>query len=344
MNNPKFEYLNAAITEQLRQQPFSGVIHINQGGNPLFSHAYGLANRSDLLPNRLNTRFGIASGGKIFTATAIAQLVDQGKLTFDQSLSDFLDGALPEIDPKVTLKHLLSHTSGIPDYFDETKDDDYEALWHSVPVYNMRSPQDFYPLIVGLPMQFSPGEKFSYNNMGFILLGKVIEKTSAMRFQDYVEEKIFGPAWMRSSGYFFSNHLPENCALGYIEYKNGSWHNNLFSIPIVGHGDGGVYTTAADMGRFWKAFFENRFFSKTILEEMLKPHAWPGSEDNISCGLGIWNDQVNDNRFYYLTGEDPGVDFYSACYPELNLQVTILGNSNGPAWPLSKVIRNQFFS
>src|SRR5665648_478302 len=126
MSIPNFENINAAIAEQQRQQPFSGVIHISLDGTPVFSHAYGLANRSDLLPNRLNTRFGIASGGKIFTATAIAQLVDQGKLNFDQSISDFLDGALPNIDPKVTLRQLLSHTSGIPDYFDEAVDGDYD--------------------------------------------------------------------------------------------------------------------------------------------------------------------------------------------------------------------------
>ena len=214
MSDQVLKNLEAAIAEQLRQQPFSGVIHISREGTPVFSHAYGLANRSDLLPNRLNTRFGIASGGKIFTATAIAQLADRGILSFDQSIHDFLDGALPNIDPKVTLRQLLSHTSGIPDYFDEANDDDYETIWQSKPVYRMRAPADFYPFIEGLPMQFPPGEKFSYNNMGFILLGRVIEKAGGMRFQDYIEEKVFGPAWMRSSGYFFSNHLPENCAHG----------------------------------------------------------------------------------------------------------------------------------
>ena len=193
-------------------------------------------------------------------------------------------------------------------------------------------------------MQFSPGEKFSYNNMGFILLGRVIEKVSGMRFQDYIEEKVFGPAWMRSSGYFFSDHLPENCALGYIEDSNEDWHNNLFSIPIVGHGDGGVYTTAADMGRFWKAFFDSRFFSQAILEEMLKSHAKPGGENNISYGLGIWIHEAAAIRYYYLTDEDPGINFYSACYPDINLQIMILGNSNGPAWPMIKIIRNEIFS
>jgi CubicO group peptidase (beta-lactamase class C family) len=343
-NVPNFECLAAVITEQQLKLPFSGVIHISQAGKSIFSHAYGLANRSDLLPNRLNTRFGIASGGKIFTATAIAQLIDQGKLDFDHPICDFLDGALPQIDTRVTLRHLLSHTSGIPDYFDENLENNYETTWQSVPVYRMSSPADFYPFIKDAAMQFSPGEKFSYNNMGFVLLGSVIEKISGKRFQENIEQKVFGPAWMRSSGYFYSDHLPENCASGYIEEKDGQWHDNRFSIPFVGHGDGGVYTTAADMGRFWKALFDKRFFSEAILEEMLKPHATVGTEGITNYGLGIWMNDITPFHCFYLTGEDPGINFYSAVYPQTDLQITILGNSNGPTRPMHKIIRDEIFA
>ncbi|MHB8133654.1 MAG: serine hydrolase domain-containing protein [Anaerolineaceae bacterium] len=343
MINLNFETFEPAIQQQLREIPLSGVIHVSHNGKPIFSHAYGYANRSESIPNRLNTRFGIASGGKLFTATAIAQLVQQGKISFDQVLVDFLDGELPQVNTKITLRHLLSHTSGVPDYFDESILDDYEAYWLDKPVYRMLSAKDFFPLIANLPMQSTPGEKFNYNNMGFVLLGYVVEKVSGQRFQDYIEEKIFGPAWMRSSGYYFSNRLPEHVAQGYIEEKDGSWHTNQFALPIVGHGDGGVYTTAADYGRFWKALFEMRYFKDEILQEMLKPNV-PVSQDGISqYGLGIWINDIAPTRCYYVTGEDPGVNFYSAVYPEVNLQITILGNSNDAVWPLSKVIRAEIF-
>jgi CubicO group peptidase (beta-lactamase class C family) len=338
-----FETLETAIQQQLREQPLSGVIHISQAGKPLFSHAYNYANRSEQLPNRLNTRFGLASGGKLFTATAIAQLVQQGKIHFDQPLAEFLDGALPLIDPAVTLRQLLSHTSGVPDYFDESMLDDYEAYWLDKPVYAMRSARDFFPLIANAANTFKAGEKFCYNNMGFVLLGYVVEKVSGQRFQDYIEEKIFGPAWMRSSGYYFSNRLPEHCALGYIEDKDGGWHTNQFALPVVGHGDGGAYSTAADYGRFWKAFFELRYFKEEILSEMLKPQV-AVSEDGLSqYGLGIWMNDIAPTRCYYVTGEDPGVNFYSAVYPEAGLMITLLGNSNDAVWPLSRVIRAQIF-
>jgi CubicO group peptidase (beta-lactamase class C family) len=343
MSIPNFENLSVAIAEQLRQAPYHGVIHISFADKPIFSHAYGLANRGELLPNRLNTRFGIASGGKIFTAAAISQLVDQNKLSFDQSITDFLDGALPQIDTRVTLRHLLSHTSGIPDYFDETQEGDYEATWKKKPVYSMHTPEDFFPFIDNTSMQFTPGEKFYYNNLAFILLGMVVEKVSGQRFQNYIEEYIFGPAWMRSSGYFMSDRLPQHVAQGYIEDETGAWHTNQFALPIVGHGDGGVYTTAADMGRFWKILFEKRYFKENILQEMLEPQIKVSTEGSTQYGLGVWINDITPFRCYYVTGEDPGVNFYSAFYPEIKLQITLLGNSEGPVWPMSKIIRNEIF-
>jgi len=339
--NLQVENLSAAIEEQLRQQPFSGVIHITLQDTPIFSHAYGLANRSENLPNRLNTRFGIASGGKIFTASAICQLAHAGLLKLDQPFAELFPGLLPNLDVAVTVEKLLTHTSGIPDYFDEETEADYEDCWRQTPVYQMRSAQDFIPLIREKSMKFTPGERFGYSNMGFVLLGLVIEKVSGKRFQEYVEEKIFGPAWMRSSGYFASDRMPEHCATGYLIEADGSWRSNVFSIPVMGHGDGGVFTTAADMGRFWKALFSGAYFDTDMLSRMLTPHVpvRPGSPDHY--GYGVWIDNQQGQRCYSVVGEDPGVEFYSGNYVDLNLQITLLANTNSALWPLEKVIRNE---
>jgi CubicO group peptidase (beta-lactamase class C family) len=343
MTELHLETLTAAIEEQLRQKPFSGVIHISLQSKEVFSHAYGLANRSDNLPNRLNTRFGIASGGKVFTAAAIGQLAQEDKLSFEQPLSEFLDGALPLLDPTVTLKHLLCHTSGVPDYFDEEVEDDYEAYWKDKPVYNMRCAADFIALIRDLPMKFTPGDHFAYNNAGFVLLGAVVEKVSGKRFQDYVEERVFGPAWMRSSGYFFSDRMPADCAQGYIEEADGSWRSNVFAVPVVGHGDGGTFTNAADMGRFWKAFFEKTYFKEELLAEMIAPQAKVSEDGVYQYGLGLWINDVAPERFYYVVGDDPGVNFLSGVYPNSGLQITLLANGNDVLWPLHKVIRAEIF-
>lgn len=342
-----FETLPAAIDQQQRELPLSGVIHIAQADKVIFSQAYGYANRAENLPNRLNTRFGIASGGKLFTAAAICMLAEQKQLTLQDPLRKYLGNALPLIDEHVSLHQLLNHTSGIPDYFDENLLDDYEDYWQNLaerPFYAMRTAQDFFPLIEKKPMQFSPGEKFAYNNMGFVLLGWVVEQVSGIRFQTFVEEMVFGPAWMRSSGYFLSNQLPGNTALGYIDEPNGGWHTNQFAIPILGHGDGGTYTTAADIGRFWKAFFEKRYFSDILLNEMLTPQTRVSPDGISQYGLGIWINDLAPLRCYSISGEDPGVNFYSAIYPDANLQITLLGNHNDALWPMIKIIRAELFA
>ncbi|HSM23316.1 MAG TPA: serine hydrolase domain-containing protein [Anaerolineaceae bacterium] len=343
MSNLSFDNLEAAIEEQLRQNLFSGVIHIAHNEKILFSHAYGLANRSDRLPNRLNTRFGIASGGKIFTATAILQLIAEGRLSLDQYLREIIPDLPSNLDPGVTIEQLLTHTSGIPDYFDEETESDYEVCWKTTPVYRMLSAYDFLPLIKDKKMKFTPGERFAYSNLGFVLLGLIVEKISGMRFQNYIEEKIFGPAWMRSSGYFSNDRLPEHCATGYIIDADKNWRSHLFSIPIVGHGDGGTYTTAADIGRFWKALLSKTYFDEGLLTQMTAPQVRASPNSSSNYGYGVWIDEIVGENCLSIVGEDPGVEFSSEFYPSSKLQITLLANENGALWQMSKIIRSEIF-
>lgn len=337
-----FETLNAAIEEQNRKNTYSGVISIYAQGQIVFNHAYGYANRSELIPNRLNTRFGIASGGKIFTAAAIGRLVQEGKLSFDTPIKTVLDQDFPEISEAILVHHLLSHTSGLADYFDEDEMDDYEAYWLDKPVYTMKTAADFLPLMVDQPAKFAPGEKFAYNNGAFVLAGLIVEKITGQSFQEYVEEKIFGPAWMRASGYFRTNQLPQHTALGYIDEGN-TWRSNIFAIPIRGQGDGGPYTTTADMNRFWTAFFGQRFFKDEILQVMITPHTKVSEDGVFQYGLGCWISDAMPARAYYVVGEDPGVEFYSGYFPDVDLQITLTANANGALWDMIKIIREDIF-
>ena len=335
-----FEIIKKAIEEQIRKQAYSGVISLFHQGKAAFNHAYGLANRSEQIPNRLNTRFGIASGGKIFTATAVGLLVQAGKLKFDQPVIEFLAEEMPNLSDKVLVRHLISHTSGVPDYFDETVMDDYEAFWLDKPVYTMLEARDFLPLMKDQPMQFEPGSQFVYNNSAFVLAGLLVEKVSGQVFQDFVEENVFGPAWMRASGYFRTDQLPQHTAIGYIT-EGESWRSNMFAIPVIGHGDGGPYTTTADMNRFWSAFFGKKFFKEDVLREFLTPQIKVGDDGLFHYGLGCWISDLKECRFYYVLGEDPGVEFYSGYYPDLDLQITLTANQNGSLWDMVKVIRDE---
>ncbi|MBE2181899.1 MAG: beta-lactamase family protein, partial [Anaerolineae bacterium] len=221
--------LEAAIDYLLDEKPFSGVVHIREGRAPIFSRAYGFADKANARPNNLDTKFAVASGSKTFTAAAICYLVDNGKLSFDALLSDCLPGLFPQFDPAVTVHHLLTHTSGIPDYFDEDEMDDYGALWAEIPMYNIRKPADFLPLFQHLPMKFAPGGRFAYNNSGYIVLGLIVEQASGMAYNDYVQKSIFEPFGMTGSGFYETDRQPENTAYGYIRCEDGGWRTNFFS-------------------------------------------------------------------------------------------------------------------
>lgn len=155
--------------------------------------------------NNINTRFGIASGAKLLTSIAICKLVEQGKLKFDSLLKDYVD--FDNFDDNVTIKNLLTHTSGLQDYFDEEEVSDFSELWNNNPMYMMKDPKDFITLIKKNKTMFKPGEKFHYNNGAFIILAFVVEKVSELRFTDFVKENIFDVLEMNSSGYFIMGEL-----------------------------------------------------------------------------------------------------------------------------------------
>jgi len=335
----------AVIEEVIEQQSaapsFSGVVLVRENGKKVFGRAYGLARRAESIPNTPGTRFAIASGSKIFTSVAVCQMVERGLLAFEDCLTDCLDIDFPPFDKRITVHQLLTHSSGIPDYFDEEVNDDYEALWKERPMYAMREVKDFLPMFQGQPMKFTPGKRFLYNNAGFIVLGLIVEQHAKMPFIDYIQEHILAPCSMTESGYFATDRLPERTACGYIEdVSRGGWRTNFFAVPIVGGPDGGAYTTAKDMSKFWSALFDRRLLSDQLTRQLLYPHLAATSEgENIWYGYGVWiTMRDNDVASYYVTGWDPGVAFISRVFPGSKIEVTLLANANRPAFDIYRAV------
>jgi len=254
--------LTDCIEHQTEPEPFSGVVYLTQGDEVLLEGAYGDAIRTESIPNTARTRFQMASGCKVFTSVAVCQLVEQGKLAFDTPLRECVDATLPNGASGVTVRHLLTHSSGITSYFEEDIDPDYEALWKGTPMYTVRGPRDFLPLFPDKPARFAPGARFEYNDGGYILLGLAIECITGTPFAAYVQANVLEPAGVADSGYFFADQLPGGTAYAYIRNPDGTWRTNVFAIPIVGGPDGGAYTTAPDMAQFWKALM-----GKTLLSD-----------------------------------------------------------------------------
>jgi CubicO group peptidase (beta-lactamase class C family) len=325
-----------------KDEDFSGVISVYQNEEPFFEQAYGFANRTEEIPNRIHTRFGVASGTKMLTGLAICKLVEQGVLSFDTRLKECVDSEFPHYDPAITIHHLLTHSSGITSYFEEDINPDYEALWREVPMYRVRSPRDFLPLFQQKPMKFPPGERWDYNDGGFILLGLVIEAVSGKPYQEYVKEHILLPADMQDSGYFYTDQLPSRTAYGYIKNPDGSWRTNFFAVPIVGGSDGGIYTTAADINKLWKAIFRNQLLNPEMTKMFLAPEIRTGHQAHeIFYGYGIYVIKKEGKiRGYYICGGDPGVDFLAMVYPDRQISFTALGNTAKNTWPLQGAFDN----
>lgn len=328
--------LEESITRERTTEPFSGVVSLRHRNTIVFERAYGAALRSESIPNHCDTRFQIASGCKIFTSVAMSQLIERGTLSPNTLLTDCLDVPFPHFDPHITIHQLLTHTSGIPDYFNEAMMTDYAALWQHQPMYTMRQPADFLPLFQNQPMQHAPGATFTYNNAGFIVLGLIIEQCTAMRFCDYVSEHIFRVCGMHDSGYFAAAQLPARTASAYIENADGTWRSNIYAVPIIGGADGGAYTTAADMARFWQALIEHSVLNSESTTRLLTPQVATQLTPPYShYGYGVWIETgANGIRKYFVEGSDPGVAFRSSVYPEQEMILTLLGNTGRALWPL----------
>ena len=327
--------LTEALNTSIEEHAFSGVISIRQKDTVLYERAAGYADRSNKIENTLETRFGIASGTKFFTALAIGKLIEAQKLSFSTKLKDCVVLNFAYYSQEITIRHLLTHTSGIPDYYDEEKITDFDTFTLSTPWYALKGPRDYLDLFPDEAMKFVPGERFSYSNGGYILLGVVIEELTGLKYQDFVEQAIFKPIGMNQSGYFALNKLPEKTALGYVEEAEG-WRTNIFNLPIVGASDGGAFTTVQDITTLWKAFWRYEILPKELVEIYAQPYVKAGTEgEHTYYGHGLWIcEDAGRNREAYITGCDAGVSFKSSVNRDKELQVIVISNTTGGAWPV----------
>lgn len=330
------------ITDVMIEKNFSGTVLVKNYKKTLAEKSYGHANRSEQIKNSLNTRYGIGSGCKLFTAIAICQLVEDGLLSFDTKLKDCLNVSFPYFNKDITIHHLLTHTAGIPDYFDEEVMDDFEELWIKSPMYLIRNLEDFLPLFKYQPMKLKVAERFHYNNAGYILLGLIIEQTSQIKFADYIKENIFKKSGMDDSGYFEFDSLPRRTAFGYIDFPNGTWKTNIYSLPVKGGSDGGAFVTVNDMANLWDALINNQLLSKEYTHQLLTPYINTSDDGNSFYGYGVWI-KKNDNEIlkYHIMGYDPGVSFHSAFYPKTLIKTIICSNKSEGAYDIMKEIEEK---
>jgi CubicO group peptidase (beta-lactamase class C family) len=309
---------------------FSGVVRVDGADEIEVLRAYGLADRAHAIPNTPDTQFGIASGGKGLTALVIMRLVEEGALGLSTTARSVLGADLPLVDERVTVEHLLAHRSGIGDYLDEELELDLSEYLLTVPAQQLATTEAYLDVLDGLPPKFAPGERFAYSNSGYVLLAVIAERTAATPFPDLVRDLVCTPAEMGDTAFLRSDELPGRAAVGYVHVE-GNWRTNVFHLPACGTGDGGVYSTAADAARFWRALFAAEIVREETLAEMLRERSTARADRDY--GLGFW--LPTGGRAVLLVGSDAGVAFLSVHDPDRLATWTLLSNTREGARVIS---------
>jgi len=327
------EPLRTAVDDAAARTRFSGVVRVDRAGETEVSAAYGFADRAHEVPNTVDTVFATASAAKTFTALTVMALVERGTLALATTARSLLAGDLPLIADDVTIEHLLAHRSGIGDYFDEDAFDDIADYVLSVPVHQLAEPEQYLRALDGRPQVFPAGERFAYNNSGYVVLALLAERASGTPYHELVRTLVCEPAGMLDTAFLRSDELPGRAALGYLTVDGP--RTNVLHLPVRGVGDGGIYTTVADVTRLWDALYAGRIVSSQTLTEMTRPRSdWP--EESERYGLGFHLHATSDAA--WLEGYDAGVSFHSLHQPSTAITYTVIANWSDGAWPIVKLL------
>jgi D-alanyl-D-alanine carboxypeptidase len=333
--------IEAFLDKQVANDRFSGSVLVVKGDKPIFKKAYGLASKSYQVPNRPDTKFNLGSMNKMFTAVAIVQLAEQGKLAFSDPLikhwPDYPNKAAAE---KVTIHHLLTHTSGLADYFGD-------EFWKSSRD-RFRKIDDYLPLFVNKPQEFEPGKRFRYSNAGFMVLGGVVERVSGENYFEYVRKHIYEPAGMTNTDCYSLDEETPNLAVGYTHEipetggKSKSWKNNVFLHVIKGGPAGGGYSTAEDLVAFANALRTNKLISAKSAEIL-----WTGKVDAgraARYAYGFFDQKYEGRRTVGHSGGFPGINSELEIYLDSDYTVAVMSNYDPPAAQVvSKEVRRLIF-
>lgn len=308
--------LSAKMAQLTEEDRFSGAALIGRNGQILFEKALGLAHRDARTPNTLDPQFRNGSMNKMFTATAVMQLVEAGKLSLDDTVGKVMpDYPNAAVAAKVRIRHLLSHTGGTGDIFGP------EFTKHRL---TLKTHSDYVALFGSRDPQFEPGTQFRYSNYGMVLLGAIIERVSGMSYGEYVRAKICEPAGMTSTGMAPETEQLPNRSTGYLR-RGDAWVPNTDTLPWSGMAAGGGYSTVRDFFRFATALQTGKLISPASLAQMITP----GVNPQYGFGMALGGDGAS--RYFGHSGGAPGMNGDLRIFPQSGYVVVTLSNLDPPA-------------
>ena len=294
---------------------FTGSVLIARDGKILLQKGYGEADRAQKIPNTERTKFRIASVTKQFTAMAILILHSQGKLDLQDRACDYLS-TCPPAWQTITLHHLLTHTSGIPDYYSSP---DW-VIYQATPVV----PSEIIDHFIDKPLDFQPGEKWNYSNSGYEVLGAIIEQVSGTTYETFIKENILVPLKMTGTGYLENT---DGLSIGYAGAYTTLPAN--FEHPSTLFASGGLYSTVNDLYLWDQALSTDKLIPKDLSDKMFTPYiSIPdmGRITRIGYGYGWLIGEIKNHSMVFHTGRIEGFSAINAVYPDDKIIVVVLGN------------------
>ena len=315
------------LSTEAAADQFSGAVLVAKNGKPVFAEAYGLADRDKKTPNTLKTRFRIGSMNKMFTAVAILQLAQAGKLDLNAPIGRYLPGyPNQQVASKVTIHHLLTHTGGTGDFMGP------EYQQHRA---DMRTLNDYIKLLGGRGLTFEPGSKWEYSNYGFLLLGAIIEHASGQSYYDYVRDHVYKPAGMTATGSDPESSGVPGLSIGYTKIQGGEpqpavgWQPNTATLPYRGTSAGGGYSTVEDLLRFAQALQQNKLLNAKFTE-MLTTAKVP-TPIGGGYAYGFSDREFNGSLCFGHNGGALGMNGDLEICPASGYVVAVLANLDPPA-------------
>ncbi len=322
----------AAEIEKLLQRyhdygQFNGSVLVSHEGQTVFKGGFGMANMEWDIPNTATTKHRLGSITKQFTGLLILKLAEKGKIDLHKPISYYLPDYPNPYGDQITTHHLLTHTSGIPNY---TNFPDFGEKY----MKEYYSPKDFITEFWDMELNFKPGTQFSYSNSGYFLLGVLIEELSGMTYEEFLEKEIFAPLKMTNSGYDHHSEIIKNRATGY-EMEGGKLINSPYLDMSIPYAAGSLYSTAEDLLKWHKGLFGTKLLPKQLIELYFTPQiaAWDGAY--YAYGFALGNEPVgNEGDSIYVHSHGGGINgfnTYISRAPKDKSVIILLNNTGGTA-------------